>query len=41
MAQATAQIESAAELVQVSRFIDELGPFRDALQRDLVLPEDF
>jgi hypothetical protein len=41
MSQAAAQMESAAELVQVSRFIDELAPFRDALQRDLVLPEDF
>lgn len=41
MRQATAQMESAADLVEVSRFIDELAPFRDALERDLVLPEDF
>jgi hypothetical protein len=41
MTQATAQIAAAADLVEVSRVMDELGPFRDALARDLVLPEDF
>jgi hypothetical protein len=38
---ATAQIEAALEIVEVSRFIDDVGSFRRALEEDLVLPEDF
>jgi hypothetical protein len=41
MGAATAEIESALEIVEVSRFIDELGGFSRALEQDLVLPEDF
>jgi hypothetical protein len=38
---AAAELESGAELLEVSRFIDDLGGFRRALDEDLVLPEDF
>jgi hypothetical protein len=38
---AATQIESALEIVWVSRFIDELDNFAQALADDLVLPEDF
>jgi hypothetical protein len=38
---AVAEMESALEIVSVARFIDELGHFADALESDLVLPEDF
>jgi hypothetical protein len=38
---AVAEMESALEIVSVARFIDELGSFTEALETDLVLPEDF
>jgi hypothetical protein len=38
---AASQIEAALEIVEVSRFIDELGGFSRALEQGLVLPEDF
>jgi hypothetical protein len=38
---AASEIESALEIVRVSRFIDEVGDFTRALHEDLVLPEDF
>jgi hypothetical protein len=41
LAAAASEIESALEIVRVSRFIEELGGFARALDEDLVLPEDF
>jgi hypothetical protein len=38
---AIASIASAIELAEVSRFIDEMAGFSEALANDLVLPEDF
>jgi hypothetical protein len=38
---AAAEIESGVELLEISRFIDDLGGFSRALDEDLVLPEDF
>jgi hypothetical protein len=38
---AVAEMESALEIVSVARFIDELGNFAEALETNLVLPEDF
>jgi hypothetical protein len=38
---AVAEIEAALEIVEVSRFIDDLGGFSRALEEGLVLPEDF
>jgi hypothetical protein len=38
---AAAELESGAELLKVSRFIDDLAGFDRALDEDLVLPEDF
>lgn len=38
---AASDIESGVETLEVSRFSDELGGFRRALDEDLVLPEDF
>jgi hypothetical protein len=38
---AAAQIAAAIETVEVARFIDDLGSFTAALERDMVLPEDF
>jgi hypothetical protein len=38
---AVAEMESGAEVLEVSRFIDELSGFSRALDEDLVLPEDF
>ena len=39
--EAAAEMQAALEIVDVARFIDELGTFRSALERDVVLPEDF
>jgi hypothetical protein len=38
---AIVEMESALEIVSVARFIDELGNFAEALETNLVLPEDF
>jgi hypothetical protein len=38
---AVAEIEGGVEILEVSRFIDEVGGFTRALEEDLVLPEDF
>ena len=38
---AVAEMEAGAEVLEVSRFIDELSGFSRALDEDLVLPEDF
>jgi hypothetical protein len=38
---AISEIEAALEVIQVSRFIDDLNQFTRALNADLVLPEDF
>jgi hypothetical protein len=38
---AQAEMESALEIVSVARFIDELGGFTQALEANVVLPEDF
>jgi hypothetical protein len=38
---AVAELESGAEVLEVSRFIDELSGFSRALDEGLVLPEDF
>jgi hypothetical protein len=35
------QIEAAIELVDIGRFIDDIGDFARALDADMVLPEDF
>lgn len=40
-AAAASEIEAALEIVELSRFIDELSGFSRALEEDLVLPEDF
>jgi hypothetical protein len=40
-ASAAAEMEAAVEIVEVARFIDELGTLRSALEHDVVLPEDF
>jgi hypothetical protein len=37
---AISEIEAALEVIEVSRFIDELNQFRRALDAGLVLPED-
>lgn len=38
---AEAEMRSALEIVEVARFIDELGDFTRALEANVVLPEDF
>jgi hypothetical protein len=35
------QIKSAIELVDIARFIDGMSDFHNALDADVVLPEDF
>jgi hypothetical protein len=40
-AMAISQIEAAAEIVDVARFIEDLDAFTRALHAGLVLPEDF
>jgi hypothetical protein len=39
--EAIAQMEAAIEIVSAARFIDDLDGFAQALDADLVLPEDF
>jgi hypothetical protein len=38
---ATSQIEAALDVIEVTRFIDDLDGFTRALEAGLVLPEDF